>query len=324
MIIFKNNASRNRSFLSVLLVSILSAGLLSSCERDRYTDGKVEIIEPKTGAEFTEGELITFKANVYGSFDKVLYKFVSDIETIIWKSDKDGELNRIRYTDKQEEVQPHSFSMDNLTDGIHEISCYSYSDYDRGTLEGTDQISILVQENWDDGDDETTTTTTTTASLVDCSEYEDTCWDRCAEIETEASTQYCDTFDHYSGCALDFVGCGTVCLDYTQYWCDIPGYLACIDPVFSEHYDCVEGCNASMRATPDYGERMTILGTCGSNCSDENNSGCLCLYYTEALDCKNKTCDAYCKSKGLPGGQWVNYSVTQGMYNACECQEAGD
>lgn len=314
---------------SMLLCVILALLFCCSCEESGFNDGTVTITQPKTGTIVTEGDSVTFTATIRGAWYKGDGTFVENITKVVWQSDTDGLLKTTEFAKPQSEVTDTLITA-TLSDGVHRITCISYDTI--GSPEGEDRVRILVQENWaddndtDDGDDDQTTTSSTTTTMfsIDCGEYEDTCWDNCAAIETEASAANCDTFGHYSGCALDFVGCGTICLDYTQYWCDIPGYVACLDPIVSDHYDCVEACNAQVRATPDWGERLGILGTCGADCSDENSAGCLCVYNTEALNCKNETCDAYCKSNGLSGGQWVHYSVTQGMYNACECAAAAE
>jgi hypothetical protein len=275
----------------------------------RYDEVKVSAHYSNTTPDYNENNTvqITFKKMEFLGMD-------DQSDQTLWKLGEGRGTTNWTQVIKKVNDQGQSYKVRCSGNTVYKVECIITT-----VEEGDDQTTTTTTST--PTTVTTTTPTTTTAPDIDCTENEDQCWINCSEIEIDAQIAYCDEFDHYSGCALDYVGCGRICLAYSQYWCDMPGYLPCLDPLVSDHYSCVENCNAQMVATPDYGDRMFILYTCGAVCSEDNTDGCLCTFETEALNCKNQVCNNNCTNQGFDGGYWVYYSPSQG-YDACECIEA--
>ncbi len=107
----------------------------------------VTINNPASGTFFSDGDVISFSATVeYYAKGKKTGNEEERLEGVKWTSNIDGIISTEYYQSSKFNAD-HSFSIDNLTPGIHTIKCYALG-YKRQIVENicSDEISINITE----------------------------------------------------------------------------------------------------------------------------------------------------------------------------------
>jgi hypothetical protein len=150
-----------------------------------------------------------------------------------------------------------------------------------------------------------------TVSAVNCTVEKKECDEKCKDLCDEAKRLNCEKM--YSGCALDVFCCGTMMCSYSfkDYFCDKPGYLACIEPFVEKYRECLKDCNTQFRARTSYGDGLRIRSECKKPCEDEWHRGAYEV-------CRPAACKAWCIDEGYPDGNWTR--VYKGRWDYCLCE----
>jgi hypothetical protein len=132
----------NRYLLPCVLLFLCSLSGCRALGLTDFIDAIISITSPSSGATFSEGQEISFKAVIdVHDQDGEEYEVVKSLE---WKSDKDGVLAREEF-ETSVSITFTSFSTSSLSQGWHEITLSIYDD--EGDFNGSSSIGVGILEN---------------------------------------------------------------------------------------------------------------------------------------------------------------------------------